>query len=160
MQASPNDCAREVLDVVPLVMRSMRAEFRRSRGNDLRVPQFRAMLFINRNPGASLSGLADHLGLTPPSTSKMVDGLVSRELVKRLDSPADRRKITLTLTEAGARLLEASFQATQDCFAEQFSKLAESERLEIIQAMQRLRLVFSPAGENSKEGASYGDPAN
>jgi DNA-binding MarR family transcriptional regulator len=143
MQPSPDECAREVLEVIPSVMRYIRAEVRRHRTHDLSVPQFRALGFINRNPGTQLSALAEHLGLTPPSASKLVDGLVRRQLVERQPSSTDRRCITLHLTLAGKTLIQASYQASQAAFSRLFAGLAENERTNIIQSMYLFRQVFA-----------------
>ncbi len=78
-----DECARQLLDTTPQIMRFIRAEMRSHRGHDLSVPQFRTLTFINRNPEASLSNLANHLGLTLPSTSKLVDGLVNQKIITR-----------------------------------------------------------------------------
>ena len=48
MSISPDTIAREILDVVPIVMRMIRAEMRSQRSADLAIPQFRALLFISR----------------------------------------------------------------------------------------------------------------
>ena len=76
MSESPAHTARELMEVVPLVMRTFRAEMRGSRANDLSVPQFRALGFVHRKPGTSLSDVAEHIGLALPSMSKLIDGLV------------------------------------------------------------------------------------
>jgi MarR family transcriptional regulator for hemolysin len=142
MDASPEECVREVLDVIPMVMRSLRAEFRSHRGRDLSIPQYRTLMYLRRTPGKSLADLAEHLGITPPSTSKLVDGLVKRGLVSRQDFPADRRKIVLSLTQAGADLAEASLRLSQVAYLERFAALPK-ETLEIIkQAMEALRPIF------------------
>src|SRR6266536_982420 len=99
--STANECAGELLEVVPLIMRYIRIEMRRSRGSDLTVPQFRTLAFLTTNEGASLSSLADHIGLTLPSASKLVDGLVERKLVQRKTCPDDRRRMTLLLTGSG-----------------------------------------------------------
>jgi DNA-binding MarR family transcriptional regulator len=77
------DCAREILDVKPVVMRFIRAEMRRHRAPGLSVPQFRTLVFIERSEGSSLGTVAEHLGLTPPSACKLVDGLRERRLIFR-----------------------------------------------------------------------------
>ena len=83
MFGSPDECARQILEIVPMVMRAIRTEIRSHRGSELSVPQFRVLIFLNRHEGASLSDIAEHLGLTLPSTSKMIDGLVARNMVTR-----------------------------------------------------------------------------
>ena len=67
MLGSADECARQVLEIVPLVMAAIRTEIRTHRGSELSVPQFRVLIFLNRHAGASLSDIAEHLGLTLPS---------------------------------------------------------------------------------------------
>jgi DNA-binding MarR family transcriptional regulator len=67
MTTNQEDCARELLDVVPLVTRSIRREIRQHRAEGLSVPQFRTLLFLRRNPGASLIDVADHFAGRRPS---------------------------------------------------------------------------------------------
>src|SRR5664280_1791212 len=98
MNVSRETVARELLDVVPVIMRTIRTEMRRHRANDVTVPLFRSLMFIEGHPGVSLLNLAGHLGLTSPSACKIVDGLVEHSMVQRQHSDTDRRRITLELT--------------------------------------------------------------
>jgi hypothetical protein len=59
---TPDLCAREVMETVPLVMRFIRTEMRSRRAPSLSVPQFRVLTFLSRRPGAPLSSVAEHLG--------------------------------------------------------------------------------------------------
>ncbi len=144
MPASPEVCAQEILEVVPQVMRAIRAEMRRHRTADLSVPQFRTLNYLGRCPQASLSDVADYIGLTLPSASKIVEGLVARKLLSRQTDPADRRRLTLSLTRSGQTALEASRRATRACLAESLATLTEAERATVTKAMAALRPVFAP----------------
>jgi|SRR5271157_1384662 len=137
--------AREVVEVVPAIMRTIRAEMRSRRGADLSVPQFRAMFYLHRNPGASLSTVAEHLGLTSPTVCKMIDGMVSHRLVTRLPSSSDRRKVILTLTAEGQTILEKARNGTQLRLMEVLAGLTPEERDSVHQVMQLLSTLFSPA---------------
>jgi DNA-binding MarR family transcriptional regulator len=150
MEPKTEVCARELLEVVPVVMHSIRAAMRRYRAGDLSVPQFRTLLFIRRNPGASLSDVAEHLGLTLPSASKKIDGLVARNLVKRQGSEDDRRRIRLTLTSNGEAMLIRARRETQAHLEQRLAVLPETKIEEVIRAMQCLRPVFTP-GEAVEE---------
>jgi DNA-binding MarR family transcriptional regulator len=141
---SLDECARQVLETVPLVMRTVRAEMRRRRTADLSVPQFRTLNFLNRQAGASLSQVAEHIGLTLPSMSLLVEGLVERKLILRNTHAADRRRVTLTLTARGQSVLEAAHGATQAALAEKLAALSAQDRTIIVQAMQTLRSIFEP----------------
>lgn len=144
MQATPELCAQELLDVVPLIMGAIRKEMRSRRSRDLTVPQFRTLLFIDKHPETSLSDVADHIGLTLPTLSKMVDGLVARNLVVRKPSPEDRRRIKLTITASGQVQLEAARKGTQERLADILTSLSEKERDQVLQASKALRPIFTP----------------
>jgi DNA-binding MarR family transcriptional regulator len=150
MSTSPDACAQEILEVVPIVMRTIRAELRRHRMADLSVPQFRTLAFIDRNADASLSDVAEHIGLTLPSMSKIVEGLVVRKFVTRQTHPTDRRRMTLALTARGLTALQASRAATRACLAEDLAALSDRQRDTIVQAMEILRPVFTSPGETQK----------
>jgi DNA-binding MarR family transcriptional regulator len=147
MPTSPDVCAQEILEVVPAVMRTIRAELRRHRTADLSVPQFRTLAFIDRKADASLSDVAEHIGLTLPSMSKIVDGLVARKLVTRQTHATDRRRMMLALTTRGQTALQTSRAAARACLAEDLAALSDRQRETIAQALEILRPVFTPQGE-------------
>jgi DNA-binding MarR family transcriptional regulator len=138
-----DECAREVLDVVPLAMRAIRKQLRQHGTALLSVPQFRTLLFISRNKGASISEVAEHIGLTLPTMSTLVDGLVTRNFVSRKAHRDDRRRMDLTLTQEGETTLEAARKGTQKYLKERISRLSEAERATLVKGMGILRHVFS-----------------
>jgi DNA-binding MarR family transcriptional regulator len=141
------DCALEILEVAPSIMRTIRTEMRKRRTPDLSVPQFRVLTYLNRHPGASLSEVADHIGLTPPSMSKNIDGLVVRQLITRQTSQADRRRIHLALTDMGKTLLESAHQETLARLTDMLADLSSDQHDAIIKAMDALRPIFASVGE-------------
>jgi DNA-binding MarR family transcriptional regulator len=122
----------------------VRAEMRRHRAADLSVPQFRTLTFLSRQAGASLSQVAEHIGLTLPSMSSLVEGLVERKLILRNPHSVDRRRVTLTLTARGQSVLEAAHGATQAALAEKLAALSAQDRTIVVQAMLALRPLFEP----------------
>jgi DNA-binding MarR family transcriptional regulator len=143
MQHSADECAREVLEVVPLIMRSIRGELRKHRGGDVSVPQFRTLLYVSRHEDASLSEVAEHIGLTLPSMSRIVDILVTRRLATRETHSGDRRRMTLTLTGRGRTVLESALMATDAYLRALFGGFSSNERATVLKAMQVLRPVFA-----------------
>ena len=142
MRQQANRCAREVLDVVPSVMRFIRAEMR-SRRADLSVPQFRSLAYISRHDAAALRDLAGHLGLTPPSASKLVDVLERRSLVKRGPSGRDRRRLTLSLTPAGRRVLQGAVSSAKEQLAARMEALPPRELEVVMVSMSVLKKSFA-----------------
>src|SRR5919201_1726551 len=84
--------ARDVVDVVPVVMRAIRRHMREHTPVGS-LAQFRALGYLHRHPGASLGDLAEHLGVTDATASVQVQRLVRDGLVRRVDRPAERRSI-------------------------------------------------------------------
>ena len=143
LSTSTKACARAILDVVPQVMRTVRSEMRQHRAADLTVVQFRTLAFLSRQPGASLSVVADHIGLTLPAMSTLVDGLVDRKLVARSPAPNDRRRITLTLTDLGQTTWEITHTRTEAKLADRLVGLSAGDRELVTRAMEILRPLFA-----------------
>jgi len=154
MAKREDEPAREVLDAVPAVMRFIRAQMRGHRALGLGVPQFRTLVYIERTGGTSLGGVADHLGLTPPSACKLVDGLVGRGLVTRGESAEDRRRLTLEITPEGARAMAAARGETQRSLSRILGALDDEELRSVTRAMTALKCAFaeerSPANGNHR----------
>jgi DNA-binding MarR family transcriptional regulator len=142
-----NTCARDLMDTAPKIMQSIRVEMRRGREADLSVPQFRTLRFIQRYPDSSLSDLADHLGLTLPSVSKLVDGLVKQKLIHRQESRVDRRRLTLVLTLNGESIVNSAREAALANLTKIISRLSNAELETIHQAMELLSPLFVSQGK-------------
>ena len=144
-------CAAAILETVPLVMRTVRAEMRSRRPADLSVPQFRALGFVRRHPGTSLSDVAEHLGLTLSAVSTLIDHLVTRELIDRAVNPDNRRRATLTLTPLGQSTLEAAHAHTRARLVELLAPLSAEDWALIAQAMRILRPVFTAGNAPNRD---------
>lgn len=137
------ECAAILMDLVPTIMDLMRKEMHRSRSTGYSLPQFRTLAYLYRNKNASLSELADHIGLQLPSMSKTVDFLVTRKLVVRRPSPEDRRHISLRLSSRGLAELRKAQQNTERRLAETLGVLTPSQEAIVVGALQILRPVFA-----------------
>jgi MarR family transcriptional regulator for hemolysin len=135
------------MDTAPKIMQSIRIEMRSGRGADLSIPQFRTLGFIQRYPDSSLSDLADHLGLTLPSASKLVDGLVKQKLISRQESNVDRRRLTLVLTSNGESIINSARAAALTNLTKVLSRLSNDELGTIHQAMELLSPLFVSRGK-------------
>jgi len=143
MTELPAQCAREIMETVPQIMQAIRVEMRLGRGVNLSIPQFRALRFLQTHPDSSLTGLAEYLGLTPPSASKLVDGLVKQALVNRQEASSDRRRLTLALTPTGESLVNQSRANAQSSLAQILDALPDQDLAVVVQAMQLLNPLFA-----------------
>lgn len=90
----------------------------------------RALHFIGRNPGITVSGLIDMLAVTKQSVNRVLRRLESDGLVTMRSDRQDRRLRHLYLAEAGSRL-EASLSQVQ---------------------RQRMRIAYRAAGPEAVAG--------
>lgn len=138
---SASGCARELLDALPPVTWFIRRVMRSYR-KGLSLPQFRALVLIDREPAVSLSIVADHLGVSLSAASRIVAGLVRKGLLSREGCQEDRRVCQLSLTSRGRAVLEAAWRGTQQRLADELSHLSAYDRAQVSGAMDILKTVF------------------
>jgi DNA-binding MarR family transcriptional regulator len=143
-------CAREIMDTVPQIVQAIRVEMRLGRGANMSIPQFRTLRFIQRNPDSSLSDIANHLGLTLPSASKLVDGLVKQKLIDRQEATTDRRRLTIGLTPSGESLVNSARTRAQANLAKTLNSLSTGDLETVLSAMDLLRPLFVSPGKSSQ----------
>ncbi|MBX3048756.1 MAG: MarR family transcriptional regulator [Anaerolineales bacterium] len=132
-----------VLEVIPWVMRVLRKEFRSQRDPNLTLPEFRALAYINRNPGCSLNEVAEHIGLEAPSTSKQVDDLVRRGLVARETDSSDRRRVQLSILPEGKQRIETANTHTRRFISAKLAHLSPQQQQQLLESLQMLREAFA-----------------
>jgi len=142
MDNPTRQCAREILETTPLVMRFIREQIRRHPAAGLLLPQFRALAFVDRTPNTSLSTVAGHLGLSLPAMSRLINGLVGRKLVERQTVSTNRRQIALTLTARGRAALEKGRGEIRPRLAEVLEAIPAREKKAVLRAMRMLREIF------------------
>ena len=145
-------CARELLEVMPLVMQDLRLIMRGQSAPELRVPELRTLAYLSHNPGSNLTDLAEYIGVSLPSMSKLVDALSSRGHLERATDTDDRRRVRLRLTEDGYALLSAAREAVKAAFARKLTRLAPREIESVTAALRLLHRLFdAPAATDVPE---------
>lgn len=136
------ECAARVMDTIPLLMRFIRADMRANSAASLSIPQLRSLAFLNRSPDASLSDLAEHLGVTCATASATTERLVQRNLVQRIDDPQERRRVLLNLTQEGKHQLKQSQDQTRTHIADLLEGLTPEQVSNIEEGLALLKNVF------------------
>jgi DNA-binding MarR family transcriptional regulator len=142
MKSLSRSCAEEVMGAVPPVVWHLRRRMRGNRGK-LSMPQFRALVRFECEPAVSISAVAEHLGISLSSTSRLVSGLVRRGYLARETAPADRRQVHVAITSKGRAVLQTAREATRRELESLFTQLGVRDQTLLIDAMQVLRRVFA-----------------
>jgi DNA-binding MarR family transcriptional regulator len=148
-------CARAVMETVPRVVRAIREEARRGGAPLLTIPQLRTLGFLDRQPGACLGHLAEHLGVSVPTASTLVDRLVGRDLLTRTQDPRERRRLVLALTPLGARHLRRARQSAHAWIAATLAHLPPDTLRCISQGVTKLGEAFqAPTRDSGRPGTA------
>ena len=132
------DVAALVVDSVPRLMRWVRTGTRADAAPGLTVPQLRVMLLLRRAPGSGVSAVAEHQGVSLASASALVERLVRQGLVDRVQDPAERRRVLLTLTATGVERLRIVSLGTRRAMARALRDRSADELAVIAEAMELL----------------------
>ena len=142
-RVSPDRCAKELLLGIPTIMRFIRHQMRRHRHAELTIPQFRVLVFLSHSGDSTLSAAAEHVGLSLPAASRMVDLLVKRGLTTRRAQSRDRRRVSLALTRRGRAAFKAALRAAEKALAQSFQPLSRQELGQVVTAMRILNRVLA-----------------
>lgn len=110
-------------------------------GYNLSQGRFVVLITLYTAPGAEMccSDVADSIGVSRATMTGLLDGLERDGLIKRVDHPDDRRRITVTLTSSGRRVLERILPDHFRKIAGMMSALSENDRRKMIELLNRVR---------------------
>jgi long-chain acyl-CoA synthetase len=95
--------------------------------DDMTLPQFRILSLVTASPERA-GRIASRAAVSRPSLSGILDGLVKRGWVRRIDVDGDGRGVSLEITEAGRRALDGAVAATNARLGVVLSNLDGDER--------------------------------
>jgi len=116
---------------------------------DITMPQLKALLLLHVDGTARMTDLAATLDVSMPSATGILDRLVQRGLVVRGTDPADRRVVTCSLSEDGARQVAALWEASWGLEREILQRLSPRE-LDIVE--EAAAIVLGAAGSAGGSG--------
>lgn len=99
-----------------------------------------SVLFVLWKEGPqTLSSLAEHERVTPPSMNRTVNALVEKALVTRAGSPDDGRKVLIEATDAGLEIARETKRRRVAWFSRQLETLEPEQRAALNLAAPILR---------------------
>jgi DNA-binding MarR family transcriptional regulator len=133
--ADPLVVANELRPVLLRLARELRKE---TESLGVTARQVTLLWLIRTNPGLSLRELAAEEGISAPALSGYVDRLEKAGLIERVRDAEDRRRVGLTLTEDGSRLLKRVRARRTTWLAERLRELDPEEVAAIERAIEPL----------------------
>lgn len=105
------------------------------------LPQLRALVMIGMHQPVTVGAIAVALGINPSNASRACDRLVERALVRRGADGADARRVSLSLTGAGAALLDQVLDRRRQELAAVVDAMDPEQRRALLTALE----VFNEA---------------
>jgi DNA-binding MarR family transcriptional regulator len=148
MQETPPPDTVAVADALRPVLLQVSRELRReARAVGISPEQVGLLVAIKYTPGIGARDLAARERISPPAMTKHVDRLERDGLVARTPSPADRRRVGLTLTEKGQRVLRRVRSRRTAWLATRLRDLTPGELAALAAAVEPLsRLLHEEEG--------------
>jgi DNA-binding MarR family transcriptional regulator len=137
------DTAREILEIIPLVMRTVAAELRAA--GEMPAPAHFGLLSILSVRPRMLSDLASLQGVSLPTMSNSISAMVERGWVRREAPDGDRRVVMIDVTPTGRAALERVSRAAEAHLADVLAPLDLPARRRLVGGLGVLRKVFAAA---------------
>jgi DNA-binding MarR family transcriptional regulator len=145
VSASADRSGDEALRLLSLVERTLTGRLDEAlRGCGSSLDQWRILRLLADRGGCPMNVVADHVLLLAPKLSKLVDRMVSANLVLRRQDREDRRRVLIVVSTRGRRAL-AEWDSAVAGVREQFRDVlgADAEAFEVL--LRRLQDGLDPA---------------
>jgi DNA-binding MarR family transcriptional regulator len=120
---------------------------------DISMQQLRAIYFLRDEEEASVGRLAELFGIGLPAASLLADRLVRAGYVERREDPADRRRVLLSLTRVGLRLVTDLREGSHLLLRRWMSSLSEEDLAALTRGWRALADVASHHGQVMEHSA-------
>jgi DNA-binding MarR family transcriptional regulator len=138
------ESARDILQVIPLVMRTVAAELRAA--GELPAPAHFGLLSILNDRPRMLTELASIQGVSLPTMSNSITAMAEHGWVRRSSPEGDRRVVMIEVTSAGRAALDRVARCAETHLAEVLAPLDVAARRRLQSGLGVLRKVFGAMG--------------
>ena len=111
---------------------------------EVTLTQYRTLVVLASRGPQNLAGLAEAVGVTPATATRMCDRLVRKDLIRRRTERDDRRQLRVALTAKGRSLVDAVTGRRRQEIARIINEIPVEQQAVLVQALGRLA---SAAGE-------------
>ncbi|MFD2015420.1 MarR family winged helix-turn-helix transcriptional regulator [Vibrio olivae] len=134
----------EVLVAIRQIIRAIDLHSKKlSKESGLTGPQLILMRSIRELGQVTIKELSKNTNMSQATATTILDRLERNELVQRIRSQTDKRKVHAHLTDKGRTLLEEAPLPLQHSFVNNFQKLEEWEQSLLLSSVQRISSMMN-----------------
>jgi DNA-binding MarR family transcriptional regulator len=120
---------------------------------EVTLTQYRTLVVLASRGPQNLAGLAEAVGVTPATATRMCDRLVRKDLVRRRTERDDRRQLRVALTAKGRSLVDAVTDRRRREIELIMKDIPTEEQAVLVQALSRFTAA---AGEVAEQDWTMG----
>ncbi len=120
---------------------------------EVTLTQYRTLVVLASRGPQNMAGLADAVGVTPATATRMCDRLVRKRLIVRRTERGDRRQVRLALSKAGLELVTEVTNRRRGEIERIVGAIPREEREVLVNALGRFAAA---AGEVPEQDWSTG----
>jgi DNA-binding MarR family transcriptional regulator len=144
MTVGDGDTPELVLSAIRQILRSIDLRSRQlEKKHDITVPQLVVLKEIGRSGECTVGETAKRVSLSQATVTSILDRLERKQYVIRQRSSSDRRRVMLSLTEAGTKKLQESPPLLQEDFLKRFAALEKWEQTSMLSVLERLASMLN-----------------
>jgi DNA-binding MarR family transcriptional regulator len=117
----------------------------------LTIAQLKSLFFISNQGSSNLMMLASALGVTPTTTTGIIDRLVKHGLVSRTENPENRRMLLLRATDKGEELVANLRKRRSGYMSDALERMSVAELTAIAQGFALLVKTIQAYEEERKD---------
>ena len=133
--------AEQVVDAIlraSRVLLSVAVRSLAAANHDVTLPQYRALVVLASRGPQRPTALAEALAVHPSTITRLCDRLVAKRLVQRAGSSTNRREVSIRLTPAGRRLVDAVTERRRAEIADIVARIPAREQATMVHALHAL----------------------
>jgi DNA-binding MarR family transcriptional regulator len=133
--------ARALTDLFTQLMRRFQmqeSEFFRSLESELSLQELKVIFFLNRGQPSIMREIADCLNLSVSTMTRLIDRLVSKDLVTRRRPEDDRRIVNVELTAKGREVTNWQDQKHMQLCRVILRALSETDQQQLLDLLHRV----------------------
>jgi DNA-binding MarR family transcriptional regulator len=128
---------RQIIRAIDLHSREL------ARRYGLTGPQLLVLKELSKDSAGTISQVSKNISLSQATVTSILDRLEKQDLVQRIRSQEDKRKVSIKLSDRARAILDSAPNLLQEDFTEKFESLEEWEKLALIASLQRIASMMS-----------------
>ncbi len=139
MKKAKKELNEKIISLIFEINRLIRKKIQRKiRRGHLSFLELATIHYIKGKGKPIMKNIANHFLVRPSSITPLIDQLVKKKLIRRILSRKDRRKIYLTLTSEGEKMIEKELKKFSLNIKKFLASLKREEKETLIKILEKL----------------------